>query len=645
MSFPAYPTYRDSGVEWLGEVPTHWSVHRISELYREVVQPGHDELPILSVSIHDGVSDGEAEPDDGGRKVNRSDDRSKYKQVRPNDLVYNMMRAWQGGFGSVKVLGMVSPAYVVARPRHDAPSGLIELMLRTTGAIEEMRRRSKGVTDFRLRLYWDEFKDMRIALPPLREQLEIINFLSRETAKIDALVEEQRRLITLLKEKRQAVISHAVSKGLIPDTPTKNSGTDWFGEIPRHWQVAGIKHYCHRVTDGAHISPEIDDGVHPFISTKDLIEGDIDFENCLLTSEDSFAYLVQTGCQPSRGDVLFSKDGTVGRTVVVETERSFVVASSLIIISPSHDQLDARYLHYLCQSSSIRGQVESFVKGAGLPRLSIQNLLRVIGVFPPISEQKIIASYLDSATDRFDLLISEASSAISLLAERRAGLISAAVTGKINVRNTSKALSFPVNRAYTRGLIASEIIERSAHQATFGRVKLQKIAYLAEAHVGVTELEGAYLREAAGPLDREMIREMEREAGALGGVKIEQPDGTGSAVTYRLAGHRGAHRQDLHGLLGDRCAKFDKLVEDIGTIDTKGAEAVATLFAVWNDALIDGETPADMEIKLAVLSNWHPEKARKFNVNELQIWLDWMRRHDLVPRGTGPKTTTGRLFA
>jgi len=140
VSFPAYPTYKNSGVEWLGEVPAHWSVHRISELYREVAEPGHDELPILSVSIHDGVSDDEAEPDDEGRKVNRSDDRSKYKQVRPNDLVYNMMRAWQGGFGSVKVLGMVSPAYVVARPRNDAPSGLVELMLRTAGAIEEMRR-------------------------------------------------------------------------------------------------------------------------------------------------------------------------------------------------------------------------------------------------------------------------------------------------------------------------------------------------------------------------------------------------------------------------------------------------------------------------------------------------------------------------
>ncbi|CAK0752958.1 type I restriction enzyme, S subunit [Gammaproteobacteria bacterium] len=164
---------KDSGIEWLGEVPEHWVMTRIANLFHEVSEAGTDELPILSVSIHHGVSDKEIEDEDMDRKVTRSDDRSKYKQVTPGDLVYNMMRAWQGGFGTVTVAGMVSPAYVVARPKIHLETAFIEHLLRTPQAIEQMRRHSRGVTDFRLRLYWDEFKNIRVALPCPDESVAI----------------------------------------------------------------------------------------------------------------------------------------------------------------------------------------------------------------------------------------------------------------------------------------------------------------------------------------------------------------------------------------------------------------------------------------------------------------------------------------
>jgi type I restriction enzyme S subunit len=266
------------------------------------------------------------------------------------------------------------------------------------------------------------------------EQEAIAAFLDRETAKIDALVEEQWRLILLLKEKRQAVISHAVTKGLDPSAPMKDSGIEWLGEVPAHWDVAALKRFCVKITDGAHISPETDGGSRPFVSTKDISEAGIDFDECLLTSESSYEYLVRTGCQPVDGDVLFSKDGTIGRTVVVRGARDFVVASSLIIIRPNHKELDSDFFHYLCQSVSISSQVGGFVKGAGLPRLSIQNLLRVVGVFPPLREQVAIARHLTGIVGQFSALVDQAESGIALLQERRAALISAVVTGKIDVR-------------------------------------------------------------------------------------------------------------------------------------------------------------------------------------------------------------------
>jgi type I restriction enzyme S subunit len=237
MSFPHYPAYKPSSVEWLGEVPEHWEVKRIASLYREVVEQGSDELPVLSVSIHHGVSDSELSEEEMDRKVTRSEDRSKYKRVTPGDLVYNMMRAWQGAFGTVCVEGMVSPAYVVARPTSNVPSTWIEYLLRTDPAISEIKRFSRGITDFRLRLYWDEFKNLRVCLPPSNERGVLLRFLDHETAKIDALIAEQQRLIVLLQEKRQAVISHAVTKGLNPDAPMKDSGVEWLGEVPEQWPI------------------------------------------------------------------------------------------------------------------------------------------------------------------------------------------------------------------------------------------------------------------------------------------------------------------------------------------------------------------------------------------------------------------------
>ncbi|MBS0522456.1 MAG: restriction endonuclease subunit S [Proteobacteria bacterium] len=202
---------KPSGIEWLGDVPAHWTVTRLGNLFREVAGPGNEELPILSVSIHHGVSDEEVAEEDMDRKVTRSEDRSKYVRVEPGDLVYNMMRAWQGGFGAVTVPGMVSPAYVVARPRVPLNSTYIEHLLRTPQAIEQMRRHSKGVTDFRLRLYWDEFKNIEIALPPEHEAKAIRERIRDTAEQFQRLSAAAEQAIELLQEHRTALVSAAVT--------------------------------------------------------------------------------------------------------------------------------------------------------------------------------------------------------------------------------------------------------------------------------------------------------------------------------------------------------------------------------------------------------------------------------------------------
>ena len=202
---------RNSGVEWLGEIPAHWEVRRMASIFREAIRPGDQSLPILSISIHDGITDEEVAAEDRDRRVSQIEDRTKYKRVAPNDLAYNMMRAWQGAFGAVTVDGLVSPAYVVAEPMIEFRTAYIENLLRTPMAIEEMRRYSRGIADFRMRLYWDYFRDLKVCLPPLEEQDKILDMITRETSRIDRLTEKTQRSIDLLKERRAAFITAAVT--------------------------------------------------------------------------------------------------------------------------------------------------------------------------------------------------------------------------------------------------------------------------------------------------------------------------------------------------------------------------------------------------------------------------------------------------
>lgn len=202
---------KPSGVEWIGDIPAHWDAPRIATLFREAFRKPDPDLPVLSVSIHNGVSDGELSDEERDRKVALSEDRTKYQGVEPGDLVYNMMRAWQGAFGAVAVSGLVSPAYVVARPVAEFRTKFLEHLLHTKSAAEEIRRYSRGIADFRMRLYWEYFRDIRVCLPPLSEQDEILGHIDRETARIEGLIEKTERSIALLKEKRAAFITAAVT--------------------------------------------------------------------------------------------------------------------------------------------------------------------------------------------------------------------------------------------------------------------------------------------------------------------------------------------------------------------------------------------------------------------------------------------------
>jgi type I restriction enzyme S subunit len=646
VSFPAYPAYRDSGIDWLGEVPADWRIQKFRFTFRESSEKIESEVvgPMLSVSGYRGIEVKEY-GDENQRRA--EEDLIGYRIVRPGQLVVNTMWLNYAGLGVSSHEGHVSPAYrAYWFADQNAEPRFTHYLLRSSIYVQGYTQLLTGIRPNSLQMSRADLMDFPVLLPPVSVQTVIAAFLDRETAKIDELIEEQRRLIALLKEKRQVVICHAVTKGLDPHALMKGSGIEWLGEVPAHWDIKPLKQLAARDTSITYgivqAGPDIPDGV-PYIRTSDMSGDQLPVEGYMRTSPEIDQAYARS--RVSAGDLVIAIRATVGKPLIVPL---FLEGANLTQgtakFSPSVN-ISARFAQLVLGSVGASSEFDRISKGATFKEITLEMLRNFRVPVPPLDEQEVLTSTIDSQLRTFRELIDAAEESERLLTERRAALISAAVTGKIDVRKSAKVLSFPIDRARARGLVAAEVIERSAHQATFGRVKFQKIAFLAEGHVGISELAGSYTREAAGPLDRALIDEMESGARSIAGIVATQEGGTGTAVSYRLGQQRGAHRHELADWLGaNRTAKLDKLIADFAGLTTKQAEAIATLYGVWNDALSEGHSPTDDEIVAGFLNDWHPEKREKFRASELPEWLGWMRRHDIVPTGFGPKTMTGRLF-
>ncbi|MBE7633875.1 restriction endonuclease subunit S [Tenacibaculum finnmarkense] len=208
----------------------------------------------------------------------------------------------------------------------------------------------------------------------------------------------------------------------------KNSGIDWLGEIPEHWEVSHIKRICRKITDGAHTSPDLSSPDYPFLSVVNLKNGKLDFVKCHYTSTTDYKYLLRNGCKPFKNDILFSKDGTIGESIVITKDIDFVVGSSFIITRPNKNIISSYYFQYFLSSPLIKDTARVFVKGTGIPRLSIFNFSRLNTLIPPIKEQTEIANYLDSKTQTIDKKVKLLSEKISTYKDYRKTLINQTVT-------------------------------------------------------------------------------------------------------------------------------------------------------------------------------------------------------------------------
>lgn len=440
--YKAYGEYKDSGVEWLGEIPGNWGYISISRMFTRIKRTGHIERELLSVYRDYGVIPKSSRDDNNNMP---SEDLSPYQLVEINDLVMNKMKAWQGSIAISECEGIVSPAYFVYSPNlifNDlALPKYIHYLLRNSIYITQYLSRSKGIRVNQWDLDPDEFKSIDVLLPTKEEQFQIAAFLDHETAKIDTLIDKQQQLIELLKEKRQAVISHAVSKGLDPDVPMKDSGVEWLGAIPEYWHINKMR-YMFSFGKGLTITKENlkDEGI-PCVNYGEVhskfsfeVNPGKNFLKCvnpqyLITSQNSLL---------NKGDLVFADtsediEGSGNFTQLVSDDALF--AGYHTIIARPHESQNSRFYAYLFDCSQLRSQIKYSVKGVKVFSIT-QAILRAINIWlPSPEEQTQIAAFLDHETAKIDKLIDLQLLQIELLKERRTALISAAVTGKIDVRD------------------------------------------------------------------------------------------------------------------------------------------------------------------------------------------------------------------
>ncbi|MFM9901931.1 MAG: restriction endonuclease subunit S [Polaromonas sp.] len=325
MSFPRYPIYKDSGVEWLGEVPGHWEVKRLKQVCHvfpsNVDKKSYDgETPVLLCNYTDVYYNETITAGMEFMAATASTDQIAKFTLRGGDTIITKDSETADDIAIAAYVPEDLPGVIcgyhlsMVRPLPKADGAFIKRFFDSLYAKSCFAVLANGLTRVGLGQY--ALDNVALAFPPRSEQTQIAVFLDRETAKIDGLVAEQRRLMALLKEKRQAVISHAVTRGLNPHARMKPSGVEWLGEVPAHWEVGPLKRYW-SVTDCKHITAEfVEDGI-PLASIREVQSRWVTLENAKCTTEHFYELLIEGGRQPLAGDLIFSRNATVGEVAQV----------------------------------------------------------------------------------------------------------------------------------------------------------------------------------------------------------------------------------------------------------------------------------------------------------------------------------------
>lgn len=416
-----YADYKDSGLPWLGSVPAHWRMARNGSLFGQRSQTGFAELPVLEVSLKTGV---QVRAFGSAKRKQVMSDFAKYKRAAQGDLAYNTMRMWQGALGVCPVDGLVSPAYVVARPYAGVEARYFAALFRTGDYMAEIDAASRGIVKDRNRLYWDQFKQMQSPCPPPDEQAAIVRFLDWANGRLERAIWAKRKVITLLTEQKKAIIKEAVTQGLDAEVECKPTGIPWLGTIPKHWAVSRVKteFQC--------------------LNTKRIPLNSV--ERGRMTSR-AYDYYGASGVIDKVDKFLFDDELLLiaedGANLVLRNLPLAIIATGKFwvnnhahILKPRRGSI--RYLAHLLETINFR----PWITGAAQPKLTQDRLLAISIAVPPVDEQLAIVAAVDVRCRPINGVIAQLAGEIELLREYRTRLVADVVTGRLDVSEVAARL-------------------------------------------------------------------------------------------------------------------------------------------------------------------------------------------------------------
>lgn len=416
-----YDTYKDSGVQWLGDIPSHWNTQKIKFTFVERSEKNHPDEPILCATQSQGVIP-QSMYDNRVVVVNKGFENLKF--VRVGDFVISL-RSFQGGIEYAYYQGIISAAYTVLTPNKTINADYSRLLMKSHGFIQLLKTCVIGIREGQ-NINYALLKNKHIPIPPMAEQEAIVAFLDKKTDEIDDLAAQVEREIELLKEYKQAEIARVVTKGLNPNVPMKPSGISWIGDIPKHWRLKSLRNYLRLVSDKGHPNEQL----LSVVREQGVIIRDVESqdENHNFIPDDLSGYKLV-------------KAGQFAINKMKSWQGSYGVSSYQGIVSPAYYVCDLNFGNKQFFNEAIRSKVyvpffTQYSKGirVGQWDLSPIGLKSIPFIEPPLSEQQEIVEYINHQTTEIDRLMVELTYQVEYLKEYKQRLIADVVTGKINVQ-------------------------------------------------------------------------------------------------------------------------------------------------------------------------------------------------------------------
>ena len=440
-----YPAMKDSGVPWLGEVPTYWEVRRLKswlDVNEFVLSEDTDPEYTFEYLDIGSVATGRLTAKPERIRFGNSPSRAR-RVVRPGDTIVSTVRTYLKAVWHAEHPGddlVASTGFAVLTPPRGAFPRFVSYFCQSDPFINRVTAEAVGIAypaiaETRLGTF-------EVCIPPYPEQAAIVRFLDHADRRIRRYIRAKQQLIALLEEQKQAIIHRAVTRGLDPNVRLKPSGVECLGDIPEHWKTLPLKRWVStKITDGPHETPALlADGI-PFLSAESMVGGCLDFSRRrgFISREQHEVYCRK--CRPRRDDIFMCKSGaTTGKVAIVETADEFSVWSPLALIRVESHKVLARLLFAVLQTRYVQRQVQDTWSYGTQPNLAMRVMERLVVVLPPLDEQQKVLAHLDRATKKPSEAIGRAQREIVLLREYRTRLIADVVTGKLDVREAAARL-------------------------------------------------------------------------------------------------------------------------------------------------------------------------------------------------------------